>query len=64
MSETCFGKGKYEPEDTLLNFCLIFRCTLEDFERVKNCLLTTGARLVYQTKSADKIVVTKEAESH
>jgi hypothetical protein len=50
-------KPHIEPDKTILNFALIFRTDLQTFERIRNFLLKSGAELVYQTKSVEKIIV-------
>jgi hypothetical protein len=50
-------------DQTILNFCLIFRTTIENFEAIRSFVLKSGATLVYQTKSADKIYIAKAAEA-
>jgi hypothetical protein len=52
-------KVKPSPNKTLLNFALIFRTDLETFERVRAYLLKSGANLIYQTKSTEKIFVSR-----
>jgi hypothetical protein len=56
-------KTHIEPEKTILNFALIFRTDLKTFEKIRAYLLKSGATLVYQTKSADKIYIAKAAEA-
>ena len=52
-------KPRVEPNKTILNFALIFRTDLETFEKIRAFLLKSGAQLVYQTKSTEKIIVTR-----
>jgi len=52
-------KTRVEPNKTILNFALIFRTDLETFEKIRAFLLKSGATLVYQTKSTEKIIVTR-----
>ena len=52
-------KAKIEPDKTILNFALIFRTDLQTFEKIRAFLLKSGAQLVYQTKSVEKIVVSR-----
>jgi hypothetical protein len=51
-----------DPKQTILNFCLIFRTDLITFAKIRDYLLNTKAELIYQTKSADKILIEKTAE--
>ena len=53
------GKVKLAPDKTVLNFCLIFRTDLKTFEKIRAFLLKSGAELVYQTKSVEKIFVSR-----
>jgi len=53
------GKVKPAPDRTVLNFCLIFRTDLKTFEKIRAFLLKSGAELVYQTKSVEKIFVSR-----
>jgi hypothetical protein len=52
-------KMHIEPEKTILNFALIFRTDLETFEKIRAYLLKSGASLIYQTKSTEKIYVSR-----
>jgi len=52
-------KMHIEPEKTVLNFALIFRVDLETFEKIRGYLLKCGASLIYQTKSTEKIYVSR-----
>jgi len=52
-------EAKIEPNKTLLNFALIFRADLETFEKIRAFLLKSGATLIYQTKSTEKIFVSR-----
>jgi len=52
-------KEKPSPDRTLLNFALIFRTDLETFEKIRAYLLKSGANLIYQTKSTEKIFVSR-----
>ena len=52
-------KTQIEPNKTLLNFALIFRTDLETFEKIRAFLLKSGAQLIYQTKSTEKIFVSR-----
>jgi hypothetical protein len=63
VKQNIFSQINAKPEDTLLNFCLIFKTTLANFEEIKGTLLRSGAALIYQTKSADRIYITKEGEN-
>jgi len=51
------------PENTVLNFGLVFRCDLGLYQRIKAQLLKQGASLIYQTCSAGKIFIKKEDNS-
>jgi glucosamine 6-phosphate synthetase-like amidotransferase/phosphosugar isomerase protein len=62
MKDSFFEANRYPQVETLRNFCVIWKGTLEDFEEVKALLLKRGATLIYQTHSLDKIIVTKEAK--
>jgi len=53
------GKVKLAPDKTVLNFCLIFRTDLKTFEKIRSFLLKSGAELVYQTKSVERIIVSR-----
>jgi hypothetical protein len=46
-------------EKTILNFALIFRTDLRTFEKIRAYLLKSGASLIYQTKSTEKIFVSR-----
>ncbi|MEM3618565.1 MAG: hypothetical protein QXK47_05790 [Candidatus Bathyarchaeia archaeon] len=48
-----------EVSETILNFALIFRTDLKTFERIRDFLLQQGAQLIYQTKSTEKIFVSR-----
>jgi hypothetical protein len=48
-----------EPNKTVLNFALIFRTDLRTFEKIRAYLLKSGASLIYQTKSTEKIFVAR-----
>ena len=52
-------KVRIEPDKTILNFALIFRTDLETFEKIRAYLLKSGASLIYQTKSTEKIYVSR-----
>jgi hypothetical protein len=52
-------KNKLEANKTVLNFALIFRTDLETFEKIRAYLLKSGASLIYQTKSTEKIFVAR-----
>jgi hypothetical protein len=52
-------KVKPSLDKTILNFALIFRTDLETFERIRAYLLKSGANLIYQTKSTEKIFVSR-----
>jgi hypothetical protein len=52
-------RAHVEPGKTILNFALIFRTDLETFEKIRAFLLKSGATLIYQTKSTEKIFVSK-----
>ena len=52
-------KPQIEPDKTILNFALIFRTDLKTFEKIRAFLLKSGAQLVYQTKSVERIVVSR-----
>jgi hypothetical protein len=54
-----FEPKKFEADKTVLNFALIFRTDLETFERIRNFVLKSGASLIYQTKSTEKIFVAR-----
>jgi|GEM_PF-4647330 len=45
--------------ETILNFALIFRTDLKTFEKIRDFLLRSGASLIYQTKSTEKIYVAR-----
>ncbi|MEM1589973.1 MAG: hypothetical protein QW175_06110 [Candidatus Bathyarchaeia archaeon] len=45
--------------ETILNFALIFRTDLKTFEKIREYLLKSGAQLIYQTKSTEKIFVSR-----
>jgi hypothetical protein len=49
------SKRIYSAEETLLNFAIVFRGTLQDFEDVKKYILDHGALLTYQMKSTEKL---------
>lgn len=53
------GKANLELDKTILNFALIFRIDLKNFERIRDFLLKSGAQLIYQTKSTEKIFVSR-----
>jgi hypothetical protein len=57
MQKQTNEKAHIEPEKTVLNFTLIFRTDLKTFEKVRDFLLKSGASLIYQTKSTEKIFV-------
>lgn len=48
-----------EPDKTILNFALIFRTDLKTFEKIRAFVLKSGASLIYQTKSTEKIYVSR-----
>jgi hypothetical protein len=48
-----------EPDKTVLNFALIFRTDLKTFEKIRAFVLKSGASLIYQTKSTEKIYVSR-----
>ncbi|MEM2463934.1 MAG: hypothetical protein QXY07_04550 [Candidatus Bathyarchaeia archaeon] len=48
-----------EINETVLNFALIFRTDLKTFEKIRDFLLKCGAQLIYQTKSTEKIFVSR-----
>jgi len=52
-------KNKLEANKTVLNFALIFRTDLETFEKIRAYLLKSGASLIYQTKSTEKIYISR-----
>lgn len=52
-------RERVEPNKTILNFALIFRTDLKTFEKIRAYLLKSGATLVYQTKSTEKIFVSR-----
>jgi hypothetical protein len=52
-------KMHIEPDKTVLNFALIFRTDLKTFEKIRAYLLKSGATLVYQTKSTEKIFISR-----
>jgi hypothetical protein len=52
-------RAQIEPDKTVLNFALIFRTDLETFEKIRAFLLKSGATLIYQTKSTEKIYVSR-----
>jgi hypothetical protein len=52
-------KPHIEADKTILNFALIFRTDLKTFEKIRAYLLKSGATLVYQTKSTEKIFVSR-----
>lgn len=51
------------PEGTILNFALVFRCDLELYKKIKAQLLKDGASLIYQICSAGKIFIQKDSVS-
>lgn len=53
------AKIKPQLNETILNFALVFRTDLKTFEKVRNHLLKSGAQLIYQTKSTEKIIVAR-----
>lgn len=50
---------KPDLNETILNFALIFRSDLKTFEKIRDFLLKSGAQLIYQTKSTEKIFVSR-----
>jgi hypothetical protein len=54
-----FEPKKFEADKTILNFALIFRTDLETFEKIRAFVLKSGASLIYQTKSTEKIFVAR-----
>jgi hypothetical protein len=54
-----FDPKKFEADKTILNFALIFRTDLETFEKIRAFVLKSGASLIYQTKSTEKIFVSR-----
>ncbi|MEM1590263.1 MAG: hypothetical protein QW175_07585 [Candidatus Bathyarchaeia archaeon] len=52
-------KEKPALNETILNFALIFRSDLKTFEKIRDYLLKSGAQLIYQTKSTEKIFVAR-----
>jgi hypothetical protein len=52
-------RERVEPDKTILNFALIFRTDLGTFEKIRSFLLKSGATLIYQTKSTEKIFVSR-----
>lgn len=52
-------KQKPQPNTTILNFALIFRSDLKTYEKIRDYLLNSGAQLIYQTKSTEKIFVSR-----
>ena len=54
-------RNQTELNKTLLNFALIFKTDLETFEKIRAFLLKSGATLIYQTKSVEKIFVSRVA---
>jgi hypothetical protein len=59
MQKQTNEKTCIEPEKTILNFALIFRTDLKTFEKIRGYLLKSGASLIYQTKSTEKIFVAR-----
>ena len=57
-------KSKTELEDTVestvLNFALVFRCSLEKFQQIKNFLLDKHAVLIYQKASPHRLLIKKD----
>jgi len=51
--------SKPKPDETTWNFCLIFKITLENFERIRKFALDNGAILIYQTRATGRIFVQK-----
>lgn len=49
---------QFKPNETILNFALVFRADLKTFEKIRN-YLRSGAQLIYQTKSTEKIIVSR-----
>lgn len=52
-------KNKPQPDETILNFALIFRTDLKTFEKIRDYLLKSRAQLIYQTKSTEKIYISR-----
>jgi hypothetical protein len=48
------------PEQTIINFAIVFRGPLEVFGKIKTYILQQGCNIVYQTKSTEKIWIQKE----
>jgi hypothetical protein len=52
-------KTHIKPDETILNFALVFRTNLRTFEKIRRYLLKSGAALIYQTKSTEKIFIAR-----
>jgi uncharacterized pyridoxamine 5'-phosphate oxidase family protein len=47
--------------ETLVNYALVLRGPIKDFDAIKQCILETfpHVKILYQTLSSEKIVITK-----